>query len=77
MQSVRELIDAYWPTPEKMAIELGYEVGQARHWKTRDALPAKHWPKVVKAARRKGWKGDERDLAKWLAAKSNGKATST
>ena len=47
-------IFALWETAEDMAAALGERSGTVRMWRHRNAIPLRHFPKVVEAARARG-----------------------
>jgi hypothetical protein len=72
MNTFRDVI-ALWPTPDVMANEIGVGNHAARHWKTRDFIPAWHWERVLDGARAKGARLSANDFVRF-ARKGNGKS---
>lgn len=70
MNNFRDFIDRYWPSTDAMAKDLRLPVSKVRHWKTRNVVPVPElWLAVIKAARKRGFKGDANDLARIAARK--------
>jgi hypothetical protein len=56
MNSHKEIIEL-WPTRAEFAREVGVSYQTARQWYARDGIPARHWPEIVNAARKRNFSG--------------------
>lgn len=55
MKSFRDLMDR-WPTIKDFASETGIDLAAAYSMYRRDSIRSTHWPEIIRAARKRGFK---------------------
>lgn len=59
-----------WASPQALADDTGYKLARVQKWRARKAIPPNAWPKVLVAARRRGFEIDAETLVRISARKT-------
>lgn len=75
MQTFSDVINL-WPSLSAFARDIRVEYVTAQIMRYRDSIAPRHWPKVVAAARKRGFEGVTLELLTSFKARGGGKSTS-